>query len=73
MTRETLESVLDTYRLPSGDIWTLPILLQISSVDAQKLAFGDRASLTDNQGKRVSRIFHVKPTPFHYLQAIGIV
>ncbi len=50
MTRQTLESVLDTYRLPSGDVWTLPILLQISSVEARKLVLGDRVSLTDNHG-----------------------
>lgn len=50
MTRETLESVLETYRLPSGDVWTLPILLQINSTDAKKLTFGDRVSLTDNRG-----------------------
>ena len=50
MTRETLESVLETYHLPSGDVWTLPILLQINSADAKKLTFGDRVSLTDNRG-----------------------
>lgn len=50
MTRETLESVLDTYRLPGGEIWTLPILLQINSEDAEKLIQGGRVALTDDQG-----------------------
>jgi len=50
MTRETLESVLDTYRLPSGDVWTLPILLQVNSADVLEFAPGNRVALTDNQG-----------------------
>jgi ATP sulfurylase len=50
MTRETLESVLDTYRLQGGEVWTLPILLQISSEEAEKLICGGRVALTDDQG-----------------------
>jgi len=50
MARETLESVLDTYRLPSGQVWTLPILLQVNSADVEGFAPGDRVALTDNQG-----------------------
>jgi ATP sulfurylase len=50
MTRETLESVLDTYRLPEGEVWTLPILLQIKSEDAEKLICGGRVALTDDHG-----------------------
>jgi ATP sulfurylase len=50
MIRETLESVLDIYRLPSGDVWTLPILLQINAEDANNIEFGDRVALTDDQG-----------------------
>ncbi|HEX6035401.1 MAG TPA: pyruvate kinase, partial [Anaerolineales bacterium] len=38
MTRETLESVLDTYHLPTGEVWTLPILLQVSSEVASRIA-----------------------------------
>ena len=29
MDRETLDAVLDDYRLPSGDVWTLPLLLPV--------------------------------------------
>lgn len=50
MTRETLESVLDTYHLPTGEVWTLPILLQVSSEVASRIAVGERVALTDDQG-----------------------
>jgi ATP sulfurylase len=50
MTRETLEAVLDTYRLPSGEVWTLPILLQVNPQDSAAFAPGDRVVLTDEQG-----------------------
>ncbi len=50
MARETLESVLDTYHLPSGEVWTLPMLLQVNSEDVKKFAPGDRVALTDEQG-----------------------
>jgi pyruvate kinase len=50
MARETLESVLDTYRLPSGEVWTLPILLQVSSEDVGRFTPGDRVALTNDQG-----------------------
>ena len=50
MKRETLELVLDTYRLPSGEVWTLPILLQVNSEDLGRFALGDHVALTDEQG-----------------------
>lgn len=50
MARETLESVLDAYRLPSGEVWTLPILLQVNSEDIAAFALGDRVALTGEQG-----------------------
>ncbi|MFL7892234.1 MAG: pyruvate kinase [Anaerolineales bacterium] len=50
MTRDTLESVLGSYRLPSGEVWTLPILLQINSEQLGKFAEGDRVALTDEAG-----------------------
>jgi len=50
MNRETLGSVLDTYRLPSGEVWTLPILLQVSSERFLDFAVGERIALTDDQG-----------------------
>jgi ATP sulfurylase len=50
MTRETLDSVLDTNRLPNGQVWTLPILLQVESKNAVEFTPGDRIALTDSQG-----------------------
>ncbi|KPK55292.1 MAG: hypothetical protein AMS22_04835 [Thiotrichales bacterium SG8_50] len=50
MNRETFESVLDTYRLPSGVVWTLPILLQVNSEDIKSFAIGNRIALTDEEG-----------------------
>jgi ATP sulfurylase len=50
MTRETLEAVLDEYRLPSTEVWTLPILLQVNVEDVREFAPGDRVALTDDQG-----------------------
>ena len=50
MTRETLELVLDSYRLPGGEVWTLPILLQVHPDDITALGPDDRVALTDDQG-----------------------
>ena len=50
MCRETLESVLDAYRLPSGEVWTLPILLQVTPEETSGYRPGDRVALIDDQG-----------------------
>lgn len=50
MDRETLESVLDSYHLPGGEVWTLPILLQVSPTQVAGFGRGDRVALTDEQG-----------------------
>lgn len=50
MDRETLESVLGTYRLPGGDVWTLPILLQVGPREVMGIGRGDRLALTDERG-----------------------
>ena len=50
MNKETLESVLDTYRLPTGEVWTLPILLQIDGNTEVDCSVGDRLALTDETG-----------------------
>ncbi len=51
MDRETLESVLDTYRLPNGEVWTLPLLLQIDGDEVRNVSAGDRIVLTDDNGR----------------------
>jgi len=50
MSRETLESTLDTYLLPGGEIWTLPILLQVNADDVSAFSPGDRIALTNEYG-----------------------
>ncbi len=50
MSRETLEAVLDSSRLPSGDVWTLPILLQVDSDKVKGFGVGDRVALTNGAG-----------------------
>lgn len=51
MNRDTLESVLDSYRLPSGDTWTLPILLQVDRDRAKSINVGERVALTSGTGE----------------------
>jgi len=50
MNRETLESVLYTNHLPTGEVWTLPILLQINPENIKSLTPGERIALTNEQG-----------------------
>ncbi len=51
MNREQLRSVLDTYRLPNGLVWTLPILLQVKASAAKGLRVGERIALTGPDGQ----------------------
>lgn len=50
MDRETLDAVLDDYRLPSGDVWTLPLLLPVDPETPTPFGRGDRVALTDHRG-----------------------
>lgn len=51
MNRETLESVLFQDRLPGGEAWTLPVLLQIKPEEEGKsLGVGERIALADETG-----------------------
>ncbi len=51
MNRQTLESVLGSDRLPEGEIWTLPILLQVDPGHDMPFGTGDRIALADDQGE----------------------
>jgi ATP sulfurylase len=51
MDRRTLESVLGANRLPEGEIWTLPILLQTDPRRDLTFGTGDRIALTNEQGE----------------------
>ncbi|MCP4265436.1 MAG: sulfate adenylyltransferase [Candidatus Brocadiaceae bacterium] len=49
MTEEEMESVLDHYCLPNGVVWTLPIILQLSKIDARRLKLGDKVILVQKK------------------------
>jgi pyruvate kinase len=51
MDRQTLDSVLNVNRLPAGEIWTLPILLQIDAGRDLAFSTGDRVALTYDDGE----------------------
>ncbi len=50
MTRVEYESVLDRMRLPSGEIWPVPICLDINNTLADSLEAGQSAVLRDPEG-----------------------
>lgn len=64
MDRETLFSVLEFNRLPDGDIWTMPIILQLNTQDISPVRKGERIALTDDQSTvyailEVSEIYQI--------------
>jgi pyruvate kinase len=58
LTRRQLNSVLDTMRLPSGSIWPMPIVLDVSESDARKLKIRTNITLKNRQGVAVG-ILHL--------------
>lgn len=57
MTRDEIESVLEKYQLPSGDVWTLPIYLQVLKSEAKRFQKGDVIALGDKvSGKRFATL-----------------
>ena len=50
MSRQTLDSVLSSNRLPSGTVWTMPIILQVTPDRHPELAEGMRVLLTRDDG-----------------------
>ncbi len=50
MCRQTLESVLSSNRLPSGTVWTMPIILQVAADRHPGLTKGMRIVLTRDDG-----------------------
>ncbi len=50
MSRQTLDSVLSSNRLPSGTVWTMPIILQVTPDRHPDLAEGMRVLLTRDDG-----------------------
>ena len=51
MGKDDFESVLNNMRLVVGDVWTLPIILDISKEAAASIKIGDEVLLGDEQGQ----------------------
>jgi pyruvate kinase len=60
MTEAELDSVLDNYRLPNGDVWTLPILLQGKCQEFAAFQPGQSARLIDQRTGQSIAILHVQ-------------
>lgn len=60
MNREEIESVLDRYQLPDGNVWTLPILFQTSRERTAKLKAGDSAVLIHQHSPEWLAILHIE-------------
>jgi ATP sulfurylase len=56
MDRATLDSVLADYRLPGGEVWPLPILLQVPAADVHGFGVGESVVLQHESGKAIARI-----------------
>ena len=50
LTKTELESVLDNLRLPNGEIWPLPILLDVDNNIAEKIVEGETVALLSDSG-----------------------
>ncbi len=50
MNREILDSVLANNHLPGGEVWTLPIFLQVDPKDVKAFGPGQRVALADENG-----------------------
>jgi len=56
LNKEELDSVLEKMRLPTGIIWSIPILLDIKKSDADKINKGDTVALFDNLDRFIATI-----------------
>jgi sulfate adenylyltransferase len=50
MGREAYDSVIDNLHLPDGTLWPLPVTLDVSSEQAEKIEPGQRLALRDGEG-----------------------
>ncbi|MFT5701981.1 MAG: sulfate adenylyltransferase [Desulforhopalus sp.] len=50
LTRKEYDSVVSTMRLPSGEVWPMPINLDIKESFAQTINTGERIALNDQEG-----------------------
>lgn len=59
MCKNDFQSVLDNMRLSNWIVWPVPIVLDISTGDAQRVSLGDDVALTDDKNE-VMAILHVE-------------
>jgi len=60
MTEEQLEGVLNDHRLPTGDIWTMPIILQGRSQEFAAFQPGQSIRLIDRRTGESTAILHLE-------------
>ena len=48
--QDDYQSVLDTTRLSSGEVWPMPICLDVDEAFAAKIELGDKVALRDQEG-----------------------
>ncbi|MBM3252447.1 MAG: sulfate adenylyltransferase, partial [Candidatus Omnitrophica bacterium] len=60
MDKKELESVLKNYRLPSGIIWPLPVVLQIKQQQAQEFKIGEDIALVLKDTSDIYAVLHIE-------------
>jgi ATP sulfurylase len=60
MTQDELESVLDNNRLPSGDVWTMPIVLQGKAQEFAAFQPGQSVRLIDTRTGRAVAVLQIE-------------
>ena len=60
MDQPTLENVLNDYRLPTGEIWTMPIVLQMQPEQVKKVYPGMSVRLKLASSDKVIAVMHVQ-------------
>lgn len=72
MTREEIDSVLQDYRLPGGDIWPLPIMWQVPADRATALAAGTTVVLRSAVDDQPSALVEVSSVFRYDLPALAL-
>lgn len=59
MNENELNSVLNDYKMPSGVIWTLPIIMQVSQLDKKRLSGKMEVALVYSQDNKIYATMHI--------------
>ena len=59
MSKVELESVINTYKLPNGLVWPLPITLQLSKEAADTLQVGEKVALYSPETREIHALIEV--------------